>query len=172
MKNTAYQAELNSFLSAANEFTDLIEGLPESTLNQIPVEGSWSAAQVGDHILKSFMGWGVLTGKTEEPKRAPDALCQEISTIFADRTIKMEAPPALQASTGFIAQAPLVARLRAIVAKMVTFFRIADLSLLCVDRPVGKLGYLTRLEWLYLYTVHTERHSHQVKQMVAIISSQ
>ena len=48
--------------------------------------------------------------------------------------------------------------------------RLLDLSATCLDFEMPGIGALTRLEWLWFYVWHTQRHLRQVKNIYAAIT--
>ncbi|GGH00528.1 hypothetical protein GCM10007415_40620 [Parapedobacter pyrenivorans] len=140
-----------------------LETQDEPALNRVPFSGSWTAAQAGDHLLRSYDVVGCLTGQTAHTQRDPEALIAPLSEAFLNFDIKMESPDFILPSTGTISKEELLAGLRARMASIIEFADSdADMTLTCLDFEVPTLGTLTRIEWLNFVRVHTMRHNHQL----------
>ena len=87
---------LDSFEETTSRLIDSLSLFSEKEINLIPFEGSWTAAQVGEHLLKSGKGIiNVLTGKTEATGRNPLEKVAMIESIFLDFTKKAQSAKSL-----------------------------------------------------------------------------
>ncbi|MBC7567889.1 MAG: DinB family protein, partial [Pedobacter sp.] len=81
---------------AFDEIIDLLTALPATKLNEIPFEGSWTAGQLGQHIILSAGGFvEVINGPTSETKRDPEEKVQAIRGMFLDFSFKMKSPESI-----------------------------------------------------------------------------
>lgn len=148
------------------EIIGVLEGFSEGRLNKVPFEGSWTAGQVAEHLLKSGGVAEVVWGRTEPALRAPDEKLGPLS-IFLDMTVKFKTPDFIQPSEGFHAKAPLVEGLKESWRKIGEAVDTMDLSALCLDFEMPQMGTLTRMEWIGFYVFHTKRHLHQLYNISA-----
>src|SRR5690242_7798065 len=67
--------------------------LTEQMINTVPFEGSWTAGQVIEHIIKSASGLSqVCGGPVIHAERPKDEKIDAIKKLFLDFTIKFNAP--------------------------------------------------------------------------------
>ncbi len=79
--------------STTDKLLQTISSFPEEKFNTVPFEGSWTAAQVSDHILKSVSGIQEMLYTTTKPTaRQPDEKVGAIKAMFLDFTTKMKSP--------------------------------------------------------------------------------
>ncbi|MBS1662697.1 MAG: DinB family protein [Bacteroidetes bacterium] len=144
----------------------MMESFSEDKLNRVPFEGSWTAGQVGEHLLKSGGITEILWGRTEPALRAPDEKLGPLS-IFLDFTVKFKSPDFIVPSDGFHAKEPLVEGLRERWSKIGVAVDTLDLSEVCKDFEMPQMGTLTRLELIGFQVFHTKRHLHQLNNIAA-----
>lgn len=159
---------IKEFKITIEDLIRLISSLNDEELNRIPFPNSWTAGQIGDHLLKSFHSWDVLKGTTSAPDRPVDENCKPLSELFLNFEIKMQAEPSdfNYPTNDFIIKHKLLSDLRKITNDIIEFSNQHPLGLLCLNFKLPTFGYLTRLEWLHFYTVHTQRHNHQLKNII------
>ena len=77
---------------AIHTFNDLLAALDtvkRGDINTAPFEGSWTAGQLSDHLIKATGDIPQLSkGKTEKNDRDPSAMIEAIKKVFLDFTIK------------------------------------------------------------------------------------
>lgn len=169
MKKDKLSAELQA---AFARLLSLLEAMDEPTLNRVPFTGSWTAAQVGDHLRKSYDVVACLTGQTAHTQRDPEAYVAPLSDAFLNFEIKMESPDFILPSTDEIGKKQLLDGLRARMASITGFADSdADMTLTCLDFELPTLGTLTRIEWLNFVYVHTTRHNHQLEGITSRLPS-
>lgn len=162
------EAWVEAFKEITDELIGLLSDLSEENLNQVPFAGSWSVGQVGDHLLKSYQIKGVLMGKTCPANRKADALLASIRKLFLDFTIKMEAPDFIIPTNEYIEQTTLVENIRNTVTELLALANQQDFDMhfICLDFELPETGTLTRLEWLGFMSLHTQRHVHQLNNII------
>ncbi|WP_018631185.1 DinB family protein [Niabella aurantiaca] len=154
------------FTAAAEDFINLLRSVPADAFNRVPFEGSWSPAQVGDHVRKFLKGIsGALTLPRSEPERAPDAHEPVLREIFLNFGKKATAPPFVVPSSGQIDRGQLMTALGEAVAEIAGDIGKKNLSMICNGAPFPTLGDMTGLEWVLFGTYHLRRHTHQLEQM-------
>lgn len=162
----------NELLSQFHETTaDLLQTVSlftQEQFNTIPFEGSWTAAQVTEHIYKAESGIPkLLQGNTKPTERQADEKAAVINGIFLDFTTKLTAPEFIIPSPADVIQ-DKDSRYEALKVnreEMEKLFATIDLSVTFTDRALPKLGELTGIEWLVFQTAHSTRHIRQLKNI-------
>ncbi len=162
---------LNEFTDATDELLHLLSSLTEAKLNTTPFENSWTAGQIGDHLYRSYSVMDILTGNVEDADRAPDEKLPEIQKLFLDFSIKMDSPKEILPTTKPINKVDLIEGLKKRISSQKEIILSEDLSKLCLDFEIPEYGPFTRLEWIGFNTVHTQRHLHQLKNVIQEIEN-
>lgn len=152
------------FEAAAEEFLQIISSLSEEQINTIPFEGSWTAAQVAEHVIKA--NTGIVSALKQEGKiadRNKSERAEELKKLFLDFTTKLQSPDFVLPTQNTYQKETLIADFRLASEQLIDAVKIANLSEIVKD---SALGDLTKYEMLYFVTVHTQRHVHQLKGIV------
>jgi hypothetical protein len=158
---------LHDFSTATGELIDLLSSLKPAELNVVPFEGSWTAGQLGDHLLKSYGVAEILNGKTKSTNRPVDEKIIPVKEAFLNFDIKFKAPDFIVPSDGTIDKQTLLTDLHSKIKPVEDFIKADnDLTLTCLDFELPNSGALTRSEWIQFMTVHTQRHVHQLKKII------
>ncbi|MGS2739171.1 DinB family protein [Sinomicrobium sp. M5D2P17] len=144
----------------------LLLSLSEEQLNFQPKAG-WSAGQFGEHLLKSYAFVKTLNGKTRKTERPIDQKLKPIKTLFSDTSIKMDAPKAILPSKKKVIKKELIKDLEDRIEQIKKVIKTKDLALICIDFSIPEYGEFTRLEWIWFNIYHTQRHIHQLENMMA-----
>jgi uncharacterized damage-inducible protein DinB len=165
-----YITELaESYGEISSQLLWLTEKMTEEEFTAIPFEGSWTAAQVCEHIIKSNKSI-VNALKTEGTiiARSPDQRIREIRDLFLDFTNKFQSPASVVPTQLNYKKETFVYDLRKTtedakeLSKTVNGFEAIN---------VPGFGELTKLELLYFIIFHTQRHIHQLKKVVEKVVS-
>ncbi len=166
----AHQELLSALTHTTDELMQFLTPLTEEQLNTIPFEGSWTPGQLGDHLFKSYGIATVLNGKTAETTRPAEEKIGPIKDLFLNFDVKMQSPDFIVPGTGPFDKTILVSGLSKRISGIKDFIKAGeDLSLTCLDFELPNAGKLTRTEWIQFLTVHTMRHVHQLKKIVAAL---
>ncbi|MEO6845181.1 MAG: DinB family protein, partial [Ginsengibacter sp.] len=134
--------------------------------NEIPFEGSWTVAQVGDHLLKSYGLVEVLNdGPVRKTERLPGKAVEQVKKIFLDFDAKYKSAEALLPTKEPIEKEKLLSDLQKRISQIREVSQTKDLTETCQGLPFKGIGELTRLEWLHVVLYHTQRHIHQMKNI-------
>ncbi|GEP97853.1 DinB family protein [Chitinophaga cymbidii] len=152
------QTTVSGLMQTLSSFND-------DQINKVPFEGSWTAGQVAEHVLKSSGIAEILHGKVEQPNRAPDQYVAPLREQFLNFDIKMKSPDFILPSDGAHDKEELMAELESIWKKTAAAAATLDLSMMCLDFELPTLGTMTRYEWIRFLVVHTQRHTHQLKNI-------
>lgn len=163
----------HKFQQAIKELTEMLEAFSTEQLNKIPFPNSWTAGQVGDHLLKSYGSWEIFKGGTGFADRPYDENCKLLSDLFLNFNIKLIADysDAIYPSDGYIEKEDLILNIHTICDLIISFSSGNDLRVLCLDFEFPTLGHMTRFEWLHFYVVHTQRHIKQLTKIFNILNS-
>lgn len=153
------------------ELLNVLAGFTEEQFNTTPLQGGWTAGQVTEHLLLSAGAVEVIAGRTEPPQREPDAHLATLAGAFLDFSTKMSSPDFVLPSGGYHDKEELLNKIKIVWDKMGEGIRLLDLSALCLDFEMPNLGMLTRLEWLWFYVYHSQRHLRQLKNIHATLVS-
>ncbi|HKP95070.1 MAG TPA: DinB family protein [Fibrobacteria bacterium] len=158
---------LEEFQTAKDALLSLLEPLDEERLNRVPFPGSWTAGQLGDHLLKSYGLGELLKGRTAPTQRPVDEKREAIDLVFLDFQLQLKSPEFIVPSEGRISKAALLEGLRAKADGILEYARDKDLSFTCLDFVLPSFGTLTGTEWVHFIATHTRRHVRQLERIVA-----
>ena len=150
-------AELQAVFSTLHR---ILAACPPACLNNRTQPGSWSPAEITQHIIKSTAG--IPDGNTQSPARAYDALEETLKSIFLNLEKKYEAPDFVVPENKMYQLEALQEALRHNQSIVEDLIQNKDLSLLCMDAAFPGIGYMTRWEWIRFMLYHTQRHTLQL----------
>ncbi|MEX0772280.1 MAG: DinB family protein [Balneolales bacterium] len=156
----------NEFHKSTLNLLKLLLSLSDEQLNFKPKKG-WSAGQFGEHLLKSYAFVETLNGKTRKTERPIDQKLEPIKTLFSDTSIKMDAPKAILPTKERIVKKNLIKDLEDRIEQIKKVIQAKDLALTCIDFSILEYGEFTRFEWIWFNIYHTQRHIHQLENMIA-----
>jgi hypothetical protein len=143
----------------------------EAELNTVPYQGSWTAGQTTQHILKACSGYAALfLGKTEKTNRKPDLYIKDIEDLFLNFNIKMNSPDYLLPEITDYNKNEQTLELLNKESDLLTLAEIHDLTLTCLDFQVPGFEKFTILEWISFALIHTQRHTHQLNTIYKMLT--
>lgn len=145
----------------------LVQDEKEETLNTVPFVNSWTAAQVLIHITKSnrAIAQGLqMHGLPAE--RDPEQNTDHLKKIFLDFKAKYNAPDFIIPEDGYHSKEQIINALELSIRNLQTGRNETDLSEI-IDLPI--FGEITKLELLHFVLYHTQRHIHQLKNILGTI---
>jgi hypothetical protein len=161
---TEQKEQLNQALTSAfDNFIEALSQFDETVVNEIPFAGSWTPAQVAQHIILATDG--LPDGKNKPADRAFDALLPKIRPWWEDFTKKLKSPPPLVPDKKSRSKEELLSELKRVRAKDLAIVATQDLTVICLDSELPSIGYLTRYEWLEFIRIHLGRHTFQLNNM-------
>lgn len=159
---------LASIDEVSNELLQLISMQSESTINTIPFKDSWTAAQVAAHVTKSTASIiQALNMEAKTTERSADERMQELREMFLNFTIKFKSPEFILPTQDTYQQEQLIINLQRVFTRLKEESQKADLTGI-ITHPA--FGDITKLELLYFVLYHTQRHIHQLKNILKAIS--
>ncbi len=166
-KPSAQQELINEIETTHRNFNKILSDFSEKQLNTIPFEGSWTAGQVAEHIIKS--NGGILkqlsNGKTESTDRCFDEQISVIQGIFRGKD-KMKSATVLEPEQPPHNADDLLKTLQQQKENQLDTIKNKDLKALVseLEFPPSTDG-LTRYEWLHLMNEHAQRHRKQLENI-------
>jgi hypothetical protein len=154
---------LQEFETTTTAFMELLGSFDQHQINTVPYEGSWTAAQVGEHVFKSdtFI-LESLNGPVKPTERRPDEHVAGFRRQFLDFETKLSSPDVIIPANGTHDKEALISALKATREQIARVIKTTDLTATCFN-PI--LGEPTRLELLTFVIVHTQRHTHQLQKI-------
>jgi len=154
---------LLEFEAATNAFIEKVAALSQSAVNTVPFSGSWTAAQVIEHLCKSDEAIiKVLNGPVQPTNRSPDEMVNNLRATFLDFSTKLSSPDFIIPSNQTFDKESLIGAFRAGREQIGKAIQTLDLTATC-HMPI--FGEPTRLELIAFVIFHTMRHTNQVKHI-------
>ena len=164
------QEELAAFLAIKDELVSLLEPLDEERMNRMPFPGSWTAGQLGEHLLKSYNAIDLSQVEAAPARRPSGGKSAQIDAVFLDFTTKYQPPEFIVPSAERISRAGLLDGLRQAADRIAAYAGTHDLSFTCPDFEVIGFGDLTAQEWIRFLTAHSKRHVRQLRNILSHLS--
>jgi DinB superfamily len=157
---------ISNFTAIKNTLISLLETLTHEQLNQIPFPGSWTAGQLGEHVLKSYQAMDLSKMAAIPSKRPNDAKSSQIDSVFLDFSVKYQAPDFIVPSSTPISRSDLIAQLRETTDRIIDYAKTHELSFTSPDFEIIGFGDLTAQEWIHFLTAHGQRHVRQLRHIL------
>lgn len=151
------------------ELLQLLSSFDETEINTIPSRGSWTAAQVAEHVAKSNLG--IIKSLDAEGKpvsRAPDERVKDLRSQFLNFAEKLQSPKFILPTKDIYQKERVIGDLKSTIDRLKAKRTIVNLSE-SIDHFI--FGNITRLELLYFALFHTQRHIYQLKNISRILST-
>ncbi len=153
--------------SVAQAQLNLFEPVKQSEVNRIPFEGSWTAAELIEHMVLSIgSAVEVLSGPVKVTDRAPDQYVQSVKDMFLNFDLKFKSAPSIAPATQLYDRDILIKKLRTVYNSLIYLVEVKDLTDTCLLWEFPTIGHLTRLEWAYQAVYHAQRHTEQLKNII------
>jgi len=152
--------------NTTSELTSLISLFGETQINEIPSAGSWTAAQVAEHVTKSNIA--IIKSLKQEgrsPDRAPDAGVEGLKNTFLNFEKKLQSPKFILPTQDIYQQKLVIQNLEMSITELKELSKRINLFEL-ISHPI--FGEVTKLELLHFVVYHTQRHIRQLKNIFAI----
>lgn len=134
--------------------------------DQQPADGSWSAAQLTEHIyVLDRLIFNILTGETEASQRPANEKLATIEAVMNNRSRTIKAPDPIVPLGKVKDQQVLITKIITARKDIHKLIQTADLSPICLGFIHKGFGPMTRLEWIVFLMVHSERHFHQYQRI-------
>ncbi len=151
-------------------FDDLLKTFAQfkdGQIDVVPFKDNWTAGQVAEHIEKSLGNITAFLNKQAEPTtdRPFDANVAQIRKLFLDFSTRLQSPDFILPLESKHDKAALLAAFETFKTQLLDAVATLDLSLTCKSFGLPAMGFLTRMEWINFFIVHTKRHTHQLKNI-------
>lgn len=161
---TALQTNI---LETFKNLNKVLAGFSQEEFNTVPFTGSWTAAQVTQHILLGSSGYPELfAGKTQKTIRKYDEHVKELEAIFLNFNTKMDTPDFLKPAFKNYDKNSLTLALSSLESDLIQAAETCDLTLTCLDFEVPGFEKFTIYEWINFALVHTQRHTNQLNTIL------
>lgn len=166
-------ALITSIKEIMEELQKVFSSFTQQQVDVVPFKGSWTAGQVAEHIIKSIGNLPEFLNSNTVPTndRPFDANVSTLQHIFLDFNIKMQSPEFILPVAPQHEKGEILEAFSTMQTQMITAAETLDLTLTCKSFEMPGLGFLTRMEWLNFFTVHTQRHTHQLKNIYKVLNS-
>jgi hypothetical protein len=156
----------NNIENTSKELLQVIFSIPNEKFDTVPFEGSWTAGQVAEHVLKSCSGLvNVLEGTVKPTDRNVEEHVPMLREVFLNFEHKMKSPEFILPTRDIHNRQFMAADLANALAGIAAVAKVENLDLTCTDFEMPNLGQLTRIELINFVDVHTQRHIHQLKNI-------
>jgi hypothetical protein len=168
IKEKIHLADLiTAFDDIASQLLEMVEPLSETSLNTVPFKNSWTAAQLTTHVTKSNSSIAQALNMEGKPaEREPGERVQELKKIFLDLSTKFQSPEFILPTQDTYEKDTLVAKFKRSIERLKAAAATVNLSEI-INLPI--FGEITKLELLHFVLYHTQRHNHQLKNIVGIL---
>jgi hypothetical protein len=146
------------------ELLQLVHAVDVDIFNAVPFANSWTAGQVIVHVIKSNLAIAKalkLEGKTMD--RDPDERVNELKDLFLDFTIKFQSPDFILPPEMNYNKEEIVRDFLQSIGQLKEGSNDVNLAEAITHEAFGEI---TKLELLYFVLFHTQRHMHQLQNIL------
>lgn len=143
----------------------------EKQINTSPSNGSWTAGQILEHLVKAVSP-EILYGTVRNTNRRPDEKVKLIRNVFLNYDTKMVSPDMILPSAPPHSKKDLIPEIENKFTILIEASGSLGLSKTCIDFTIPEYGQFTRLEWIYFFIYHIQRHTAQLKRVVQLIKAE
>jgi hypothetical protein len=154
----------------SKELFRLTDLFSDEQFQQPPFEGSWTPAQLIEHVTKvDHRIINAIYGKVSDTSRNISQHIAPTRDRFLDFTIKIDAPASIIPSEQPGSKQEVIAAIRNTRDRLMDAATTLDLTMTCLEAPPS-FAEFTRLELLHFIVYHTQRHVHQLKNMYKLVN--
>jgi dihydrofolate reductase len=156
--------------TATSELVLLVSSFTETQINAFPFRGSWTAAQVAEHVTKSNVGVvQSLKMQGRLSKRQPDARVPELKKLFLNFDEKLQSPKFILPTRDIYQKEKVINDLVNSIERLRQVSNTVDLYE-TIDHPIFR--DITRLELIHFAVFHTQRHIHQLRDIFQLTTAE
>ncbi|HVI47720.1 MAG TPA: DinB family protein [Chitinophaga sp.] len=152
------------------ELLKLFSSLDEEQLNKVPFEGSWTAGQLAEHLIKATSA-GLLYTSTTPTIRQPDEKLEPIRNLFMNFDVKFESPDFIRPTSTYHKKDEVEQTLQSRWNEMQQAAETLDLTATCTGFDLPGFGQLTRMELIGFAAIHTQRHIRQLRNIISKVKA-
>jgi hypothetical protein len=170
LTDTITTSELFAALDkATDELTALFSAADEKIINTVPFKNSWTPAQLAMHVTKSnkaiVQGLG-MEGKSSE--RDVEEKVPQLKKMFLDFDAKYQSPEFIVPEERMYNKEEVVTALKKSIEQLQQLRSKTKLDEM-ISLPT--FGEITKLELLHFVLYHTQRHIHQLRNILSAINN-
>lgn len=168
IKEKINTTELFTLIDAASaEFFKIASSVDERIMNIVPFEDSWTIAQLATHVKKSnrAIAQGLQMNGTS-CERDADERTEELKEIFLNFRAKYQSPDFIIPEKKEYKKELVIEQLKNSIEQLKELRSKTNLAEI-INLPV--FGEITKLEILFFVLYHTQRHLHQLKNILSIL---
>ena len=159
----------SSLDGASSELLQLMSSADVTTINTIPFVNSWTAAQLGAHITKSNKAIAqALNMEGKSAERNPAERVRELKKVFLDFAIKFDSPEFIRPTQEMYQKEIIIEDLNKSIEQLKDLRNSVNLSEI-ISLPA--FGEITKLELLHFVLYHTQRHIHQLTNILGALKN-
>ena len=156
-------------------FLDSLAGMSTAQWNFKPDDKTWSVAEVAEHIaISEDTILDLITKKImAAPAAAPEKMeltkgkDEQVIKMIPDRSAKFQAPEFLRPTKRWPDQATLVAHFKQSRDNTINYVKTTPDDLRSHIAPHPVMKELDAYQWVLLLSAHSERHTAQIKEVMA-----
>lgn len=149
--------------NTTSELMELISSFSEPQINELPFAGSWTAAQVADHITRSNLAIiRSLKKEGEDGTRDPDEGIEQLKNVFLNFETKLQSPDFILPTQDIYQKQQVIDHLNRSIVQLRETGAHAD-PFQTIHHSI--FGDVTKLELLHFVVYHTQRHIRQLKNI-------
>lgn len=152
-----------------SELVALVSQFNETQINTIPFRGSWTAAQVAEHITRSNIGIAQSLKIEGRPTyRDTSENVRKLKEQFLNFDVKLHSPKFILPTRDIYHKEIVIADLKRSIEKLSQTRSIVNLTE-TLSHPI--FGEITRLELFHFVLYHTQRHIHQLREIFRVTTT-
>lgn len=150
---------------STDELINMLSSTKEEAFNIKIAEGSWSIADVAEHLLVLETAVNFALQKTHATERSPDLKIEPMRQGLADAEKKFNAPDFVKPTSLHKDKLQLIEDLKKQREILKQIIQTKDLTE-TTDFKHPVIGSMTGFEWVYFNIFHTQRHLKQVERIL------
>jgi hypothetical protein len=165
--NPSKTIALENLLNVSTKhLSETIDVFNDTNFNQVPFEGSWTAAQVSEHVLKSLDRINqMVLAPTRYTTRNPEQFVIALREMMENFSMKAKSASNLLPGSDPVTKTDIQNRLQQRRDGLFCSIRDLDLSETCIGFEFPGIGHLTRFELISFGDFNMLRHIQQIKNI-------
>ena len=165
------EANINQQLRDTNQrFRQLLASVQDEQINVVPCKDSRTAGQLAEHVLKSETAMlDALQLPAKKAGRDPFANVQQLKNIFLNFSVKLKSPEFIVSEQKEYSKSEVLRQLDGIANKLEKTIKEVNTEEMVTGLPPGEI---TNGEIIHFIVYHTQRHTHQLQQILQALNTQ
>ena len=154
----------------SSELFQLVSSGDSTTINTVPFKDSWTVAQLASHVTKSNKAIAqALNMEGKQAERNPGERVPELKKMFLDFSTRFNSPEFIRPKQDSYQKEALIAELKKSNEQLKELRSKINLSEII---SLAAFGEITKVELLHFVLYHTQRHVHQLKNILRALKNQ